>query len=281
MRWKTRRRVIDLTDHGMIMGILNITPDSFSDGGAYFHVCKAVEHAIGMLQEGAKIIDVGGESTRPGARAVTAAEEIQRVIPVIEAIREASDCLISIDTSKAEVALRAVEAGADIVNDVTGLMGDKEMPRVCAETGVGVVVMHMQGTPETMQQAPEYEEVVRDVRKFFERRYRDLTALGIHPQCLAFDPGIGFGKRHDHNLELLRRLGELEVNGRPIMLGVSRKSVIGKALDIEDAMERDAATVALTAMGRQLGARLHRVHRIRENEEAMRMVEAVLMADGQ
>ncbi|WP_018970175.1 dihydropteroate synthase [Rubritalea marina] len=276
MRWKLKSRVVDLTETGMIAGILNVTPDSFSDGGKFINVSQAVQHAIGMLQDGAEIIDIGGESTRPGSLPVSADEEIKRVVPVIQALREASNCLISIDTSKAEVARQAIEAGADIVNDVSGLTQDVNMPRVCAETGVGVIVMHRQGTPDTMQVNPEYQDVVREIRKFFEERYRTLTRLGVNPQSLCFDPGIGFGKTLEHNLELLHRLSGLIVNNRPIMLGVSRKSMIGAILGLEDAQSRDAGTAALTATGRMAGAQIHRVHEIRANYEAMRMAEAVL-----
>jgi dihydropteroate synthase len=280
MRWKTKRRVIDVTEKGLIMGILNVTPDSFSDGGKFIDVNKAVQHAIGMLQDGAEIIDIGGESTRPGAPKVTEADELARVIPVIKALREASDCLISIDTSKSAVAETAIQAGADIVNDVTGLTGDVNMAKVCAQSDVGVVVMHMQGSPETMQDKPVYEDVLREVRKFFEERYRTLTKLGVNPQCLCFDPGIGFGKTLDHNLQLLHGLSSLEVNNRPVMLGVSRKSMIGKILGMEEAGDRDTGTVALTAMGRHAGAKIHRVHEVKRNYEALRMAEAVTNAEG-
>lgn len=259
------------------MGILNSTPDSFSDGGKYVAPDLAVAHALAMLQQGAEIIDIGGESTRPGAPKVSEAEELERVVPVITALRSASDCLISVDTSKAAVAQAAIEAGADIVNDVTGLTGDLQMAKVCAEASVGVVVMHMQGEPETMQDAPKYEDVVRDVRHYFEERYRTLTKLGIDPQCLCFDPGIGFGKSLEHNLALLHSLESLTVRERPILLGVSRKSMIGKILQLEDAEDRDAGTVALTALGRLAGAQIHRVHEIQRNYEAMRMAEAVLL----
>jgi dihydropteroate synthase len=229
-----------------------------------------------MLQDGAKIIDVGGESTRPGAPKVSEQEELARVLPVIRALREVSDCLISIDTSKAEVARQAIEAGADIVNDVTGLMGDINMSKVCAQQGVGVIVMHMQGRPENMQNEPVYEDVLCDVRAFFEERYRTLVKLGVNPQSLCFDPGIGFGKTVEHNLQLLHGLSSLQVNDRPMMLGVSRKSMIGALLGLESAEDRDAGTAALTSLGRMAGAQLHRVHEIKRNFEAMRMAEAVL-----
>lgn len=276
MRWKTRRRVVDLTEKGLIMGILNATPDSFSDGGNYIDPKQAVQHAIGMLQDGAEIIDIGGESTRPGAAKISEQEELARVLPVILALREVSDCLISIDTSKAEVARQAIGAGADIVNDVTGLMGDVNMSKVCAQEDVGVIVMHMQGTPERMQDQPAYEDVLREVREFFKERYRSLVKLGVNPHCLCFDPGIGFGKTVEHNLQLLHGLPTLLVNDRPLMLGVSRKSMIGAVLGLETAEGRDTGTVALTSLGRMAGAQLHRVHEVKSNFEAMRMAEAVL-----
>ncbi|GAA5495835.1 dihydropteroate synthase [Rubritalea halochordaticola] len=276
MRWKTKSRVVDFTYRGMIMGILNVTPDSFSDGGKYVSVTDAVDHAVRMMQEGAEIIDIGGESTRPGAEPVNAIEEIQRVVPVVEAIRKMSKCLISIDTSKAAVAEAAIKAGADIVNDVTGLKGDVNMAKVCAQHDVGVVVMHMQGEPKTMQQNPSYENVVKEVKQFFEERYRTLTRLGINPLCLCFDPGIGFGKAMEHNLELLRRMKELHVQERPMLLGVSRKRMIGKALNLEVADSRDDGTLAITSLGREKGAVIHRVHAVKRNYEAMRMVEEII-----
>ena len=263
----------------MIVGILNVTPDSFSDGGRYVDVVQAVQHAIGMLQEGAEVIDVGGESTKPGSARVSEEEELRRVLPVISALRETSDCLISIDTSKAEVARLAIEAGADIVNDVTGLMGDAKMAEICAQAGVGVIVMHMQGCPESMQRRPEYGEVLGDVRKFFEERYRELTQQGINPLCLCFDPGIGFGKTLEHNLKLLHGLSDLRVNERPLMLGVSRKSMVAAVLEDKAIASLDAGTMGLTSLGRMAGAELHRVHAVGGNYEAMRMAEAVLNID--
>ncbi|MEO1855786.1 MAG: dihydropteroate synthase [Rubritalea sp.] len=279
MRWKTRRRVVDFTEKGLIMGILNVTPDSFSDGGSFVEPQQAVGHAIGMLQDGATIIDIGGESTRPGAPKISEKEELARVLPVIRALREVSDCLISIDTSKAEVARQAIIEGVDIVNDVTGLMGDVSMSKVCAKEDVGVIVMHMQGRPDTMQDKPRYEDVLREVRRFFEERYRTLVKLGVNPQSICFDPGIGFGKTVEHNLQILHGLSSLQVNDRPLMLGVSRKSMIGSVLGLDAAEERDTGTVALTSLGRMAGAKLHRVHEIKGNFKAMRMAEAVLNVD--
>ncbi len=275
MRWKTRRRVIDLSHDGIIMGILNATPDSFSDGGEH-HGEAAVRHAIKMLQDGAGIIDVGGESTRPGADKIGVEDELRRVIPVIKGIRDISDVLISIDTTKAAVAREAIKAGADIVNDVSGCMTDPEMISICVESGVGVVVMHMQGTPETMQDDPNYEDVVINIRDYFKERYQTLTECGVESDAICFDPGIGFGKTDDHNLTLMNTLNKMTVSGRPVLLGVSRKSMIGRTLEIEDAEDRDAATSGLTAFARLSGCMLHRVHDVRGNYDAMRMIEEVM-----
>ena len=275
MQWKTRRRAIDLRHDGIIMGIPHATPDSFSDGGQHEGE-EAVRHAIRMQQDGAQIIDIGGESTRPGAAKVTVEEELSRVIPVIKKIREVSDVLISIDTSKAEVARKAIEAGADIVNDVSGCTADPEMISVCAETGAGIVVMHMQGTPQTMQDKPDYADVVSEVRAFFNERYATLTKAGVANDAICFDPGIGFGKTDTHYLTLMNALTEMAVQDRPVLLGVSRKSMIGRILEIEDAEDRDAATVALTTFARLSGCKLHRVHDVRKNYDAMRMIEEVM-----
>ena len=276
MIWKTRRATLDLTQRAQVIGILNVTPDSFSDGGEHLGVETALVHARRMIAEGAELIDVGGESTRPGAAVVAAAEEISRTVPVIAALRAEWDGLISIDTTKASVAAAALAAGADIVNDVSGLLADREMAAVCAERGCGVVVMHMQGSPLTMQESPRYADVVVEVREFFQQRLAALTAAGIDPAALCFDPGIGFGKTLDHNLSLLRALGEISVAGRPLLLGVSRKSFIGKILGTAALDAREWPTVAITAHARERGVMLHRVHSVKSNVEALRMTEAIL-----
>ena len=276
MIWKTRRAALDLTHRAQVMGILNVTPDSFSDGGEHLEVATALAHARRMIAEGAELIDIGGESTRPGAAAVAADEEISRTVPVIAALRAEWDGLISIDTTKASVAQAALAAGADIVNDVSGLLADGEMAAVCAAHGCGVVVMHMQGSPLTMQQSPRYADVVAEVREFFQQRFTALTAAGIDPAALCFDPGIGFGKTLAHNLSLLRALGEIAVAGRPLLLGVSRKSFIGKILGSAALDAREWPTVALTANARERGVMLHRVHSVKSNVEALRMIEAIL-----
>ena len=260
------------------MGILNVTPDSFSDGGAHFGVKMALEHARAMIGEGARIIDVGGESTRPGALPVAAEEEIARTVPVIAALRAEWDGLISIDTTKASVARAALAAGADIVNDVSGLTADEEMMEVCADSGCGVVAMHMQGDPRTMQLAPRYTDVVAEVRGVFEERLANLVAAGISAEAICFDPGIGFGKTLEHNLTLLRGLEKLATGGRPLLLGVSRKSFIGRILGSGEMEAREWPTVAITANAREQGVMLHRVHAVRPNVEALRMMEAILGA---
>lgn len=275
MTWAVKGRSVELERAGLIMGILNVTPDSFSDGGRFHSLDTGIAHAREMIAEGADIIDIGGESTRPGANPVGEDEELNRTIPVVEAIRAEWEGLISIDTSKARVAETALKAGANIVNDVTGLR-DPAMVAVCREEQAGVVVMHMLGEPRTMQQAPHYEDVVAQVRGFFDERFTALTASGLAGEALCFDPGIGFGKTLAHNCELLGRLCELEVHGRPLLMGLSRKSFIGKLLDDEDPTKREWPTVALTAATRERGARIHRVHSVRPNREALRMVEAIL-----
>jgi dihydropteroate synthase len=276
MWWKTARTRLDLSRQGMIMGILNVTPDSFSDGGRHSGTEAALEHARRMIAEGAEIIDIGGESTRPGAAEVSVDEEIARTRPVIAALRAEWDGCLSIDTMKAAVAAAALEVGADIVNDVSGLTADPGMAGICAKSGCGVVVMHMQGDPRTMQLSPRYDDVSAEVRGFFEERLASLTALGIEPEAICFDPGIGFGKSLEHNLALLRALPDLGVGGRPLLLGVSRKSFIGRVLGSTGLADRDWPTVAVTAWAREAGVLLHRVHEVKPNVQALRMTEAIL-----
>lgn len=273
MIWQTSRRTFDLGERGVIMGILNVTPDSFSDGGNYINAETAVAHALQMIEEGAEIIDVGGESTRPGAAEVSSAEEIRRVVPVIKMLRERSETAISIDTSKAEVARAALEAGAEIINDVTALTSDPSMAAVAAESKAGVVLMHMHGTPRSMQKDPRYEDVVLEVKDCLASRLVTAGKAGIEEERIAVDPGIGFGKTADHNWALIRELGVFAQWGRPVLLGVSRKSLL-KDIAGDDMSRRDAATAALTAIGRSKGARIFRVHEIAGNLAALRAAEA-------
>jgi len=279
MIWKTRRETLNLTQRGQVMGILNVTPDSFSDGGNHLETSLAIEHARQMIAEGARIIDIGGESTRPGATPVTVTEEINRAVPVVAALRKIWDGLISVDTTKAAVAEAALIAGADIVNDVSGLLADPEMAAICATHRCGVVVMHMQGNPQSMQINPHYLDVAAEVRDFFIERLTTLTAAGIDPTAICFDPGIGFGKSLDHNLTLLRSLKHLDVENRPLLLGVSRKSFLGKIIGTDNLTDREWPTVAITANARDQGVMLHRVHAVKANVEALRMVEAILGAN--
>ncbi len=270
-------RTLDLRAHGAIMGIVNVTPDSFSDGGAFFDPDRAAAHAVAMLDEGAAIVDVGGESTRPGADPVSAEDELARVLPVVEAIlAHRPRGVISIDTSKAVVARAALERGAAIINDVTALRGDPDMAAAVAEYGAGVILMHMQGEPRTMQANPTYSDVVAALRAFFAERLAAAQAAGISADRVAFDPGIGFGKTVAHNLTLLRNLEALSAAGRPLVLGVSRKSFLAKIAGAEDLPERLWPTVALTVLGRERGAGVLRVHDVRPNLLALRTVEALL-----
>lgn len=274
--WRIGKQEFDLNERGMIMGIVNVTPDSFSDGGRFLDAGRAVEHAMHLVAEGADILDVGGESTRPGAEPVDEAEELRRVVPVIRAIRSQTLTLISIDTMKAAVARAALDAGADIINDVTGLRGDPAMLRLAASCEAGLVIMHMIGTPRTMQQQPHYDDVVAEVRDYFAARLRALEHEGIAPERLVWDPGFGFGKTAAHNLALLNALPELAVGDRPILAGVSRKSLISRLLGSEAMEDRDWPTVALTSHLREAGAHILRVHEVRPNVQALRMTEAIL-----
>lgn len=278
MLWKTPARTFDLTERGLIMGILNVTADSFSDGGHWLDIEKAVDHAQQLAAEGAEIIDIGGESTRPGAEPVPEEEELRRVIPVIERLAGDARFVLSIDTMKPAVARAAMAAGAGIVNDVTGLRS-AEMREVVRATGAGAVAMHMQGEPRTMQNAPHYEDVAAEVREFFRQTLGACLRCQIDPMCLAFDPGIGFGKTVSHNLILLRELASLAVDERPLVLGVSRKSFLGKIVGSTELADRSWPTVALTSQGRSSGARVFRVHEVPANVQALRMTEAILQPE--
>ena len=260
----------------LVMGIVNVTPDSFSDGGRHADVEAAVAHGLALVADGADLLDVGGESTRPYSTPVDAEEEWRRVGEVVHRLAREAGVPVSIDTSKAVVAAQAIAAGAEIINDVTGLEGDPNMVRVAVESGAAVCAMHMQGTPQTMQAAPHYDDVVAEVRAYFHQRLEALAALGIAPQRIVFDPGIGFGKTDEHNLALLRHLDQLAPAGRPLLLGVSRKSFIGRVLGADGLAGRSAATVALTSHARALGVRILRVHEAAPNLHALRITEAIL-----
>jgi dihydropteroate synthase len=274
--WRIRGRDFDLSRRGMVMGILNTTPDSFSDGGAFLDPHAAVEHGLRMAADGADILDIGGESTRPGAEPVSAEEELRRTLLVVRALREKTTALISIDTSKSAVARAALEAGADIINDVTGLRGDPAMTALAAESRAGVVVMHMQGEPRTMQASPQYADVVREVGEFFRHSLGRAIASGIDPMSIALDPGIGFGKAQEHNLSLVRGLAAFLELGRPILVGASRKSFLGWIAGTPVMEDRFWPGVALTSLCRERGAKIFRVHDAKPHREALRMTEAIL-----
>jgi dihydropteroate synthase len=274
--WKIGGRVFNLSQRALIMGVLNVTPDSFSDGGKFFAVEKAIEHGLRMTSEGADIIDVGGESTRPGAEPVGAKEELCRVIPVIKKLRPKIDIPISVDTSKAQVARAAIEAGVSIVNDVSGGRGDEEMLPLVAETKSAFIIMHMQGNPRTMQIEPRYADVVAEVANFFRQQYACAIECGSDPMAIVFDPGIGFGKTLEHNLELLAQLEKVRVHERPLVIGVSRKGFLAKLTGASKMKARLAPTVALTSLLRARGADVFRVHDVKENADALRVTEAIL-----
>jgi dihydropteroate synthase len=257
-----------------LMGVVNVTPDSFSDGGLYLDPERAVAHGRQLVEDGAEILDVGGESTRPGAEPVAEEEELRRVVPVVRGLR-GSQSRISVDTSKAAVAAAALDAGAEIVNDVTALRGDAEMAALCADRGATVVLMHMLGEPRTMQDDPHYEDVVAEVKAFLATRLQAALAAGIAEERVWLDPGIGFGKTAVHNMELLRRLGELRELGRPLVVGTSRKSFIGK-LDGSPADRRLGGTIASSVLAAAEGAEVLRVHDVAEVRQALQVAAAIL-----
>jgi dihydropteroate synthase len=260
-----------------VVGILNITPDSFSDGGEFLDPGAAAEHAATMLDEGADILDVGGESTRPGSDPVSQEEEIQRVIPVLERILSVRpEAVISVDTYRSGTATAALEAGASLVNDVTALRGDPRIASVIQEAACPVILMHMQGEPKTMQKEPHYEDVVREVRDFLAERAEYAVAAGIRPENVILDPGIGFGKNLDHNLDLLRNLDAIVDLGFPVLIGASRKSFMEKITGVQEARDRVSGTVATTVLAYERGATFFRVHDVRANREALAVAEAVL-----
>lgn len=266
---------LELGRHTLIMGILNMTPDSFSDGGLFSDVETAVEHAERMVSEGAHIIDVGGESSRPGADPVSTEVEMDRVLPVIKKLAKRTEVPISIDTYKSSVARRALDVGACIVNDITALQGDPHMASIAAKADVPVVLMHMRGTPENMQSDPRYDSLISEIISFLETRIQVAIDAGISPERIIIDPGIGFGKTVAHNLEIIRRLGEFKSLEKPILMGTSRKSFIGKVLGTssDSRLEGTAATVAVSIVN---GADIVRVHNVKEMARVARMADAIV-----
>jgi len=265
-----------------LMGIVNVTPDSFSDGGRFLQAEAAIAHGLKLIADGAQIVDIGGESTRPGAEPVSAAEELRRVRPVIEGIAAVADrsagtgAQISIDTSKASVAGAALEAGATLVNDVTALRGDPQMASVVAQSGAGCCLMHMLGEPRTMQKEPRYGDVVDEVKAFLLARLEFAVGEGIAEDRVLLDPGIGFGKTLAHNLELLRRLGELVELGRPVVIGTSRKSFLGRLAGAPESSQRLAGTLATNVLALERGASVFRVHDVAPAREALTVAAATL-----
>ena len=275
--WTDGLASAEVSDY-VIMGVVNVTPDSFSDGGAFDDAVAAVAHAGRLVAEGAGIVDVGGESTRPGADPVPAREELDRVIPVIEGIAHAKvNAQISIDTMKAAVAAAAVDAGATYVNDVTAFRHDPDMAGLVADRNLDCCLMHMLGEPRTMQREPRYDDVVDDVKAFLDQRMAAATAAGVPETKIQLDPGIGFGKTLEHNLELLRRLDELTTLGRPIVIGTSRKSFLGRITG-RDVTERVYATAATSVLAYERGARVFRVHDVAATADALAVTAATLAA---
>lgn len=272
--WQCRNRVFRLAERPLIMGILNVTPDSFSDGGRYHDKNSAVEHGLQMVQDGADIIDVGGESTRPGAAPVSLDNELERVMPVVEALSRREDIVLSVDTMKSEVAERALASGAHIINDVSALSADQRMADVAKTYGAGLVLMHKRGEPRTMQAQALYADVVREVRDYLIARVDYAERLGLARSTLAIDPGIGFGKTAEHNVSLLAHLGALRTCGRPIVVGLSRKAFIGQ-LTGRGVEDRDAGTLGALAFCLGEGAQILRVHDVKAVRDVVQVLSAL------
>jgi dihydropteroate synthase len=271
---QAKGRLIEFPDRPLIMGVVNVTPDSFYDGGRYSDPAAAVAHAVRLVEEGADLLDVGAESTRPGADVINEAEEYRRAIPVVTAVAKAVSVPISVDTSKAAVARAALDAGAVLVNDVTALRGDPAMVDVVARAGAGIVLMHMQGTPQTMQQAPHYDDVVEEIMAFFEERIRFAMAHGIVRRQIILDPGIGFGKLLAHNLVLLAQLRGFLQFMCPLLVGVSQKAFLGQLVN-RPVQERQWATAAAVAMAVDRGAGILRVHDVRAMKDVVQVAAAI------
>lgn len=275
MLWRAGRHEFRFPRPTLVMGVLNVTPDSFSDGGKFFTIEAALEQAEKMIREGADLLDVGGESTRPGATPVAADEEIRRVVPIIKQLAARLQVPISIDTQKPEVARAALLAGASIVNDIAANRPDPAMWRAVAEFSAGYIAMHMQGTPQTMQEAPTYVDAVREVGEFFAERLTRLEQAGVRRDQVVLDPGIGFGKTLEHNLQLLAALKQFAQHDRPVLLGVSRKSFLGKLSGAANPAERLPGALACAVLAVRDGVQLLRVHDVRETVQAVRVAQAI------
>ena len=275
MRWTTRKHTFNFPRKTLIMGIVNVTPDSFSDGGLFFNTNRAIDHALKLVDEGADILDIGGESTRPGAASVSVKEELNRVIPVIDKLSKQSETIISIDTHKPIVAEEAINAGASIVNDIGANNNTSKMWNVISQTKAGYICMHMKGTPKTMQKSPFYESVISDVCNFFQERLNSFEEHGISAEQIAFDPGIGFGKSLNHNIELMSQLNKFNVFQRPVLIGASRKSFIEKLLGTP-VEARLPASLTCAAWAIMQGSQIIRAHEVAETTQAARMAEALI-----
>ncbi len=271
---KACHRTLSLESGPLIMGVVNVTPDSFYDGGRFGDPGAAVEHAARLIEEGADLLDIGAESSRPGSDPIAPEEELRRLLPVVKQLGRRVSVPLSVDTTKAAVAERALDEGATLINDITALRGDPHMGALVAKTGAGVVLMHMQGNPKTMQQAPRYADVIGEVARFLADRMQAALDIGMDPKQILLDPGIGFGKNLDHNLAILAHLEAFVTLGRPILVGVSRKAFIGQVLDrpVEDRLLGTAAAVALAVFQ---GARVLRVHDVAAMRDVVRMAEAI------
>lgn len=278
--WKVRGREFRLGTRPIVMGVLNVTPDSFSDGNKFFDVGRALDRAFELVGQGAEILDIGGESSRPGAEPVGVAEELRRVVPVIENIADKISAAISVDTTKAEVAEAALAAGAHIINDITAFTADARMTEVAKRTRAGVVLMHMKGTPRTMQQAPVYSDVVNEVGEYLRSRVEALVSAGVSREAVAVDPGIGFGKTVEHNVALLAGIPRLRaVSGRPLVIGVSRKSFLGKLLGEVDPAKRVNASLWAMGYAAARGAEVFRMHDVKESCELARLLASFRKAE--
>jgi dihydropteroate synthase len=274
--WQVTDRLLTIKQRPLVMGILNVTPDSFSDGGRYLNVDAAVAKGLELVQQGADILDIGGESTRPGAGAVPLDEELRRVVPVVADLARQTKAPLSVDTSKAEVARSSLAAGAHIINDVTALDGDPAMMEVAVRSKAGVILMHMKGTPATMQTDPRYENVIAEIDRFFEERLRLAVEAGISLERIILDPGIGFGKTSEHNLEILARLGEFQRFGRPVCLGVSRKGFVGRLLNNRPVERRLAGSLAALCHAMcHRAVQVVRIHDVEESRDAMNVLASI------
>ena len=278
--WQLRTRTLEFGKRPLVMGIVNVTPDSFSDGGKFFEADLAIEHALHLASEGADLLDIGGESTRPYSEPVSEAEELRRVVPVVEAISRQTNVPISVDTSKAGVARAALQAGAEIINDVTGFGDDRRLKHVAREFQAGMCVMHMQGTPQTMQDNPHYDDVVQEILDFLRFRRDDLSSFGIDRTRICLDPGIGFGKTHQHNITLMANCWRFHELGLPLLVGHSRKGFVARLIGDKEA-DRTAGTIGAACSLALQGVQIIRVHDVRAVREALLLFDATGGVDGE